>query len=157
MKTSDEAMSEEVDYCGPVKTSHKGFFLATLEKWMKEWTGGSHIVMKVTPRVPGDRPLMAIGYKYRPKKVLGFIATEGDRSTKWGVPYLYNYPGNYYNASICPVIFPHLIVRYSSACNAIDNYNRMRQSDIATEKYWVTQIGYLDLQLQWNWVCILQI
>ena len=34
--------------------------------------------MNITPRVPGDRPLMDIGNKYKYRKVLGFIATEGD-------------------------------------------------------------------------------
>ena len=32
VKTAEEAMAEGVDYCGPVKTIHKGFCLVTLEK-----------------------------------------------------------------------------------------------------------------------------
>ena len=32
--------------------------------------------------------------------------------------------------------------RYFNDCNAIDNQNRIRQSDTALEKYWVTQSGY---------------
>ena len=36
-------MAEEVDYCVPVKTSHKGFCLATLESLMTYWPGGSYI------------------------------------------------------------------------------------------------------------------
>ena len=56
-------MAEGVDYCGPVKTSHKVFYLDTLEKSMKYWPGGSHLVRKSTPRVPGDRPLVAARYK----------------------------------------------------------------------------------------------
>ena len=59
-----------VDYCGPSKTSHKGFCLATLEKLMKYWPGGSYIVMKSTRRFPGERALLAIGYKYNSRKVL---------------------------------------------------------------------------------------
>ena len=65
-----------VDYCGPVKTIHKGFCLATLENLMKDWPGGSYLVLKSTPRFPGERPLLAIGYKYNSRKFLGFIATE---------------------------------------------------------------------------------
>ena len=61
-----------VDYCGPVNTSHKGFCLATLEKLMKDWPGGAYIVLKSTPRFPGETPLLAIGYFF-----LVFIATEG--------------------------------------------------------------------------------
>ena len=52
-----------VDYCGLANTSHKGFCLATLEKLMKYWPGGSYLVMKINPKVPGDRPLLEIGYK----------------------------------------------------------------------------------------------
>ena len=74
-------MSEGVYYCGPVKTGHKGFFLATLENLMKYWPGGSYLVMKSTPRVHGDLPLMAIGYKYNSRKFLGYITTEGAGST----------------------------------------------------------------------------
>ena len=31
-KIADDEISEGVDYCGPEKTSHKGFWLSTLEK-----------------------------------------------------------------------------------------------------------------------------
>ena len=61
VKTANEAMDTSVNYCGPVKTSHKGFCLATLENSMKNWPGGSYLFMKSTPIVPGGRPLLAIG------------------------------------------------------------------------------------------------
>ena len=80
-----------VDYCRPVKTSHKGF-LSTLEKLMKDCPGGSYFVMKSNPRFPVDRPLLAIGYKYNSRKVLGFISTEGAGSTEPGDPYLSCFP-----------------------------------------------------------------
>ena len=53
--------------------------------------------MKSTPKFPGDIPLMAIGYKYSSRKVLGFIATEGDSSTEPGDPCLSRLPGIYSN------------------------------------------------------------
>ena len=56
----EEKMAEGVDYFGPVKKIHKGFFMATLIRLMKECTGGSRIFIKINPRVPGDRPPMAI-------------------------------------------------------------------------------------------------
>ena len=56
-------MSEGVDYCGAKKTSYKGFCVAKLEKLMKDFLGGYYLVMKITRRVPGDRPLMTVGYK----------------------------------------------------------------------------------------------
>ena len=79
-------MAAGVDYCGPVKTTQKGSCLATLEKLMKDWSGGSYLVMKSTPIFPGGITLLAIGYKYNYWKVLGFIANEGDGSTEPGDP-----------------------------------------------------------------------
>ena len=54
----EEAITKGVDYCGPVKMSHKGFCLATLEKSTKEWPLGSYNFTKSTPRYPGGIPLM---------------------------------------------------------------------------------------------------
>ena len=59
-----------------MSTLHKGFCLATLEKLTKDWPGGSYLVIKITRRVPGGRPLTEIGYMYNSRKVLGFIATD---------------------------------------------------------------------------------
>ena len=56
-------MAAGVDYCEPVKTVHKGFCLAALEKLMKYWTGGYYLVMNSTPRVTVERPLLDICYK----------------------------------------------------------------------------------------------
>ena len=56
-------MDEGVNYCGPVKSINEGNCQDTIEKLMKDWPGGSHLVMKSTPRVPGERSLLAIGYK----------------------------------------------------------------------------------------------
>ena len=55
-------MAAGVDYCGPAKTSHKGFCLVTLEELIKYCPRGSYFVMKSTPIVTGEIPLMAIGY-----------------------------------------------------------------------------------------------
>ena len=56
--------------------------------------------MKITLRVPGGIPLMAIRYKYISHNILGFISMEGSRSTKPGFPCLSFYPDNYSNVSI---------------------------------------------------------
>ena len=48
--------------------------------------------MKGTPRVPGDGPIMAVGYRYISNMVLGFFNTEGSGSTELGVSYLSHYP-----------------------------------------------------------------
>ena len=61
VKTSEEMAAAGVDYCGPAKMTHKGFCLDTLEKLMKDWPGGSYLVLKITPIFPGEIPLLAIG------------------------------------------------------------------------------------------------
>ena len=86
--------------------------------------------MESTARVPGERPLLEIGYKYNYRKVLWFIATEGDGSTEPGDTYLSHFPDIYYTVSVQPVVGPHLIGRYFNAYNAIENHNRMQKSDI---------------------------
>ena len=80
-----------------------------------------------------------------PRKVLGFIGTEGYGSTEPGDTYLSRFPDIYYNVSVCPVVRPHLLGRYFNVCNSIYNHNRMRQSDIVLDKYWVKHSGYFRL------------
>ena len=86
---------------------------------MKDWPGGSYIILNSTPIFPGEIPLLAIGYKYNYRKVLGFISTEGAGSTEPGDPYLSRFPDIYLNVSVRPVVRPHLLGRYLNACNAI--------------------------------------
>ena len=62
-KKTEETNAEGVDFWGPAKTIHNIFCLGYFEKLTKEWPGGVHIFMNISPRVPGDRPLMAIRYK----------------------------------------------------------------------------------------------
>ena len=112
---------------------------------MKYWAVESYLVVNNTPIVIGGRPLLSIGYKYNYRKVLGFIDTKGSGSTEPGYPYLSRFPDIYSNVSVHPVIRPHFLGRYFNACNAIDNHNRMCQSDLALDKYWVTQRGYFRL------------
>ena len=59
MKTAEEENAEGVYYCGPVKTSHKGFFLATLVKNERVVEGGLFF-MKNSSRVMGNKPLITI-------------------------------------------------------------------------------------------------
>ena len=62
--------------------------------------GGCYIFIEITPRVPSDRSIMNIRYKYIPRNVLGFIATKGVGSNEPGDTYLSCFPGNCYNISI---------------------------------------------------------
>ena len=97
---------------------------------MKYWPGGSYLVMKSTPRVTGEIPLLTIGYKYNSSHVLRFIATEGGVSTAPGDPYLSCLPYIYSNVYACPIVFPHLLGGYFNAYNSIYNHNSMRKSHL---------------------------
>ena len=55
---------------GMVKTNTKGFFKATIEGLNEDWPGGSYTVLRSKPMVPGERPLLAIGYEYKYWKFL---------------------------------------------------------------------------------------
>ena len=105
---------------------------------MNNFPVGSYLVMKSTSKFPGERPLLANGYKYNYRKVLGSISAEGDGSTEPGNPYLSCLPDIYSNFYVCPVVRPHLLVSYFNACNSIYNHNSMCHSDLAIDKYWVT-------------------
>ena len=56
--------------------------------------------------VPGDRQLIAIGYKYNARKVLSFIVTDNSGSIKTGIPYISKYPEQFNIVAICPVARP---------------------------------------------------
>ena len=94
--------------------------------------------------VPGDRPLVAIGYKYNVRKVLYFIVTDNSGSTKTGIPYLSNYPYQFTNVVISPVAHP-LVMSFFSAVNDVDSHKKSRQSDLSLEKLWVIQCGCMRL------------
>ena len=91
---------------GMVKRNTKGFCKETIEKLTKNWPGGSYLVLRSKPMVPGGWPLIAIGDKYNARKVLFFIVTENVGITKTGIPYLSKYPDQFTNVSIFPVASP---------------------------------------------------
>ena len=92
--------------------------------------------------VPGGRPLIAIGYKYNQRNVLSFIVTDTAGSTNTGIPYLSKYPDQFTNVAIRPVVRPLVMLKCFSAVNEVDSHNKSRQSDLALEKWWVTQCGW---------------
>ena len=95
--------------------------------------------------VPGVRPLITIGYKQNARKVLSFIFTDNSGSTKTGIPYLSKYPDQFTNVAIHPVARPLVMSKKYSAVNEVESHNKSRQSDLALEKWWVTQCGWLRL------------
>ena len=85
---------------GMVKTNTKLFCKETTGKIIKDWPGGSYLVLSRKPMVPRGRLLITIGYKYTTRKVLSFIVTDNVRSTQASLPYLYKYPDQFNNLYI---------------------------------------------------------
>ena len=63
-KAADTAYSIGVDLIGVAKNITKVFCKDTIEGLTKDWPGRSYIVLSSKPMVPGERPILAIGYKY---------------------------------------------------------------------------------------------
>ena len=93
--------------------------------------------------VPGDKPLVAIGYKYNARKVLHFIVTDNTGRTNTGIPYLSKYPDKFTNVAILPVARPFVISK-KYAVNEVDSHNKPIQSYLALEKWWVTKCVWLQ-------------
>ena len=60
---------------GLVKTNIKVLFKDTIEKLTNNWSGGSYLMLKRNHMVPGDRPLISIGYKYNMWNVISLVVT----------------------------------------------------------------------------------
>ena len=125
---------------GMVKTNTKGFCKETIEKLTKNWPGGSYLVLRSKPMVPGGRPLITIGYKYNARKVLCFIISDNAGSTKTGIPYLSKYPDQFTNVPIRPVARPVVMSKINSAVNEVHSHNKSRQYDLELEKWWVLHL-----------------
>ena len=76
--------------------------------------------------VPRYRPLIDIGYKYNTWKVLYFIVTENAGSKKSGIPYLSNYPDQFYNVAILPVSRPLDVCKFFESFNEVDSHKSAR-------------------------------
>ena len=61
-KSADAYASIGVNLISMVKKNTKGFCKAKIEGSAKDWPGGSYIVLRSKPMVPGERPLLAIGH-----------------------------------------------------------------------------------------------
>ena len=108
---------------GMVNTNTKGFCKETIEKLTKDWPGGSYLVLRSKPMIPGGRPLIDIGYKYNARKVLSFIVTDNSGITKTGITYLSKYPDQFTNVDICPVARP-LVLSKKSDVGEVYSHNK---------------------------------
>ena len=115
----EKCSTEGIYYCGTVQKINNGFYLANLEKLIKECPGGSYLITKITQIVPSNGSLVFIEYKYNSQKVLGFLATEWDGSIDPGIPYLSDFSDNYSKFSIWTCVLTCATGRYFNAFNAI--------------------------------------
>ena len=88
------------EFIGTVKTNTKGFCKETIKNLTKDCPGVSYLVLRSKPMVPGDRPLITIGYEYNARKVLYFIVTDNIGITENGIPYFSKYPYQFTNVAI---------------------------------------------------------
>ena len=73
------------------------------------------------------------------------LLQRGAGSTTLGITYLLKYPDQFSNVSISPVALPLLMSKFYGSVNEVDSHNKLRQSDIALKKFWVTQCGWIRL------------
>ena len=73
------------------------------------------------------------------------FSTAGAESTMLGISYLSKYPDQCSNVSIGLVSRQLLMSKFFGLVNEVDLHNNSRQSDLALEKFWVTQYSWLRL------------
>ena len=133
---------EGVEWIGPVKTNKAGFPMSTLENKMKEWPGGTYLVLETVGEVT---PLVAIGYKYNSRKCLSFVTTKKAGTTIPGEPYYAKFNDIHANILHRPVVRPSVLSTYFHRSNKVDTHNHSRQNTLKLEKWWVTQSGYFRI------------
>ena len=128
-------MEVGAELVGMVNTNIKRIFKDIIEELTKDWPGGSYLMLRSKPVVPGDRPLISIGYKYNVWNVLFLIVTDNTGRTKAGIPYLYKYTDQFTNVTIFPVDRPLVMSNFFSGVNEVDSHKKSRHSDLELEKF----------------------
>ena len=105
-KAEESDMEVGAELIVMVKTNTKGFCKDAIDKLTKYWPVGSYLMLRSKPMVPGDRTLIAIGYKYNAWKVLSFIVIDNAGTTETDIKYLSKYPDQFTNVAIFPVSHP---------------------------------------------------
>ena len=95
--------------------------------------------------VPSNSPIIAIGYKYNSHTVIYFISKQNTGIKKVAITYLYNHPDQFYNVDILPVARTLFMSKLFGYTNEVESHKKPSQSDLALEKYWVTQCGEIKL------------
>ena len=105
-KAAEAATEIGAEFIDIVKKNTKGFCKEAIENITKDWPGGSYLLLRSKPMVPGYRLIIAIGYNYNARKFLYFIVTDNAGSTKTSITYLSKYPDQFTNVAIRPVARP---------------------------------------------------
>ena len=134
-KSEKAALDIGADMIGVVKINTKVFCKNTIEKLTKDWPGGSYLVLKSKPMVPGGGPLISIGYKYNAWKVIPFIVTADAGRTKSVITYLSKYPDPFSNVPILPFARPLVMYKFFGSINEVDSHKKPRQYGLALEKF----------------------
>ena len=111
-----------------------------LERTMKNWPAGSHLVME--GYASEGVKLSAIGYKYNKQKVICFIATDKIGHTEKGRPYQAKWIDDSGEKRTKNIHCPDICAKYFEYSNVINTHNHIRQFETALERQWVTQDGY---------------
>ena len=119
--------------CFNIKNGHSRVPRAFLEDQMKDFPGGTWIVLEGHAEKE-DVDLVCIGYKYNKKKVLIFVTTKGAGSTNPGEPYVARFPDKFGNVCSREVGRPEILSNYFKYSNCVDLHNQARQFDLALEK-----------------------
>jgi hypothetical protein len=140
-------------YGGILKTNHSRFPKAWIERTMKEWPAGSHIVLEGRATREGVG-IIAVGYKYNSRKSLCFICHRDTGSTECTDFYEAKWKDANGNTDSRRVPRPDVMGRYFRVCNRVDMHNHARQSLLALEKHWVSMTGYFRIITTIVGICI---
>lgn len=129
-------------FVGVVKTAHAKYPKIFLEKTMKDWPAGSHLLLEA---VVEDVPIIAIGYKYNSRKVICFVCHKEAGDTELTDTYEAKWKDENNNTVSRLVPRPTVIGDYFKASNTIDCHNEMRQFFLKLEKHWITTDGFFRI------------
>ena len=91
-KSEESVMEVGAEFIGMVNNNNKGLCKDTIGELKNDCTGGSYLLLRSKPMVPGGRPPISIVYKYNTRKVPYFTVTDNTGSTQAVLPYLFEYP-----------------------------------------------------------------
>ena len=140
---------ENTDGIFNIKTNSSRYPKAFLQEKMKNWPGGSHLLLEATvnKNTSREKKIYALGYKYCKAKVMFFIFTEGAAHTETSPQYDYiaSWRDENYNVHTRRVLRPHAAYVYFNVSNRIDVLNQLRQSELKLEKFWVCRSGFFRI------------